>query len=85
MRVATAKVGTLQALLETERQSSTSDPTMERELVYLRHSHDRLRKVARVLGFNAAGLLRTHAQDDLILHTGFGRLCQAVSYRLGHV
>ena len=85
MRVATTEVCTLQALLEIERQSSTSDPTMERELVRLRHSHDRLRVVARDLGFDAAKLLRIHAQDDPILHTGFGRLCRAVSDCLGHV
>ena len=76
MRVAIVEVGTLQALLETKKQSSTIDPTMEKEVVHLRHSHDRLREVAKDLGFNVAGLLRTtHAQDDLILHTGFGRLC----------
>ena len=54
LRVATIEVRTLQALLETERQSSTSDPTMERELVHLWHSHDRLREVVRDLGFDAA-------------------------------
>ena len=85
LRVATAEVGTLQALLETERQSFTSDPTMEEELFYLRHSHDRLREVARDLSFNAARLLHIHAQDDPILHTGFGMLCQVVSDHLGHV
>ena len=61
LRVTTAEVGTLQALLETERQSSTSDPTMERELICLRNSHDRLKEVARDLGFDAIRLLRTHA------------------------
>ena len=35
LRVATAEVGILQALLETERQGSTSDSMMERELVRL--------------------------------------------------
>ena len=35
LKVATAKVGTLQALLETERQSFAPDPAMERELVRL--------------------------------------------------
>ena len=35
LRVATAEVGTLRALLETERQSSTFDSTMERGLVRL--------------------------------------------------
>ena len=85
MGVATAEVGTLQALLETERQGSTSDSIMERELVHLLHSHNRLREIARDLSFNAAELLRTHAHDDLILRTSFGRLCQAVFDRLGHV
>ena len=47
----------MQALLETERQSSTFDPRMERELVRLRHSHDQVREVARDLGFDVAGLL----------------------------
>ena len=75
----------MQALLETERQSSSSDPVMERELVRLCHSHDRLREIAKNLGFNAVGLLQTHAQDDPILHIGFGRLCQAMFDRLGHV
>ena len=75
LRVATAEVGTLQALLETERQGSNFDSTMERELVRLQHSHDRLREIARNLGFDAAGLLCTYAQDDSILHIGFGRLC----------
>ena len=58
---------------------------MERELNHLRHSHDILRGVAKDLGVDAAGLLRTHAHDDLILRTSFGRLCQAVSDHLGHV
>ena len=57
LRVTTAKVGTLQALLETERHGSTSDSMVERELVHLRHSHDRLQEVVRDLGFDAAGLL----------------------------
>nr|XP_023913041.1 guanine nucleotide exchange factor SPIKE 1-like [Quercus suber] len=61
LRVATIEVDTLQALLKTERQSFTFDPTMERVLVRLWHSHDRLREIARDLGFDAAGLLRTHA------------------------
>ena len=85
LRVATAKVGTLQALLETERHGSTSDSMVERELVRLRHSHDRLQEVARDLGFDAARLLCTHAHDDPNLRTSFGRLCQAVSNHLGHV
>ena len=40
------QVGTLQALLAAERQGSTFDSTMEKELVCLRHSHDRLREIA---------------------------------------
>ena len=58
---------------------------MKRESVYLRHSHDRLKEVAINLGFDAARLLHTHAQDDPILLTGFRRLCLVVSDRLGHV
>ena len=85
LKVATAEVGTLRALLETERQGFTSDSMMERELVCLQHSHDRFKEIAKDLSFNAAEILRTHAHDDLILRTGFGRLCQAVSDRLGHV
>ena len=85
LRVATAEVGTLQALLRTKRQRPTSDSMMERELVHLRHSHDRLRGVARDLGFDVVVLLRTHAYDDLILRIGFERLCQAVSDHSGHI
>ena len=58
---------------------------MDRELVHLRHSHDRLIGVARDLGFDAARLLRTYVHDDPILCTSFGRLCQAVSDNLDHV
>ena len=61
LRVAIAKVGTLQALLETKRQSSTFNPTIERKLVRLRISHAKLKEVARDLGFDVAELLRTHA------------------------
>ena len=85
MRVATTEVGTLQALLETKRQGSTFDSMMERELVCLQHLHDKLCKIAKDLCFNAVRLLRTHALDDPILRTGFGRLCEAVSDHLGHV
>lgn len=35
LRISTAEVGTLQALLDTKRQSSTLSPTLERELVQL--------------------------------------------------
>ena len=85
LRVTTAKVGTLRALLETKRICSISDSMMVRELVYLQHSHDRLKEIARDIGFDAAELLRTHAHDDLFLRTGFGRLCQVVSDRLGYI
>jgi len=54
-------------------------------LVRLRHSLNKLKRVAKDLGFDAAGLLRSHAHDDLILRTGFGILYQAISNRLGHV
>ena len=56
-----------------------------RESICLRHSYDRLREVAKDLGFDAARLLRTHAQDDPILHTSFERLSQAMPNRLGRV
>ena len=85
LRVATAEISTLQALLETERQGYTSDSMMEKELVHLRHSDDRLREITRDLGFDASELFSTHAHDDPILCTSFGRLCQAVSNRLGHI
>ena len=39
LRFATTKVGTLQALLDIERQGYTLGPSMERELVRLRHSY----------------------------------------------
>ena len=64
---------------------STSNSTMERDLVRLQHSHDKVREITRDLGFDAARLLRTNAQDDPILCTSFGRLCQVVSTCLGHV
>ena len=35
LRVATTEVGTLRALLETGRQGSTSNSTIEKELVHL--------------------------------------------------
>ena len=85
LRVATAKVGTLQALLDTDRESSTSSPTLERELVCLHHSYGKLQEVTRDLGFDATGLLRSHPLDDPILHIGFGMLCKAMSDHLGHV
>ena len=78
LRVATTEVGTLQALLEIERQGSSSVSMMEKELVRLRHSHGRLKETTRDLGFDADRLLCTYADDDLILYIGFGRLCQAV-------
>ena len=74
LRVATVKVVTLQALLGIERYRFTFSSTMKRELVRLRYSHDKLREIARDLGFDATGLLCTHAHDDPIFHTRFGRL-----------
>ena len=71
--------------METKRQGSTSDSMMERDLVHLRHSHDKLREIAKDLGFDSARLLHTHAQDDPILGTGFRRLCQVVFDRLCNV
>lgn len=82
LRVATIKASTLQALLETDRQSFTSNPTMERELIHLRHSHNRLREVARDLGFDVSGLLHTHARmtrsSSLVLG-GYVKPCPFVS------
>ena len=85
LRFATTKVGTLQALLDIERQGYTSGPSMERELVRLRHSYGRLREIARDLSFNAARLLRTHSLDDPIPLTGFGVLCKTMADPLGHI
>ena len=85
LRVATIEVGTLQALLDIERQGCTSSPSMERELVRLRHSHGRLREIVRDLGFNTIGLLRTYSSNDLILLIDFGRLYRAISNHLGRV
>ena len=56
LRVASVEVGTLQALLDTERKSSTLSSALERELVWLRHAYIRLSEVARDLGFDATGL-----------------------------
>ena len=58
---------------------------MERELVHLQHSYSRLNEIARDLGFDAVGLLRTHSSNDPILLTGFGVLFKAVLDHLGHV
>ena len=44
----------------TEKLGPTSDSMMEMELIHLRHSHDILRGVAKDLGVDATGLLRTH-------------------------
>ena len=85
MRVTAAEIHTLQVLLDTERQSCTSSPSLERELVRLRHSYSRLSEITRDLGFNATWLLCIHSSDDLILLTCLGVLCRAVSDRLGHV
>ena len=74
LRVGTVKVVTLWALLEFERYGFTSSSMMKRELVCLRYSHDKLREIARDLGFDATGLLCTHAHDGPIFHTRFGRL-----------
>ena len=79
------EISTLHVLLDRERQSYTSSPSLERELVCLRHLYSRLHKIARDLGFNATGLLCTHSSDDPILLIGFGVLCRAVSNRLDHV
>ena len=83
LRVATAKVGP--SLLDIERQSSTSSPTLERELVRFLYSYRRVREVARKMGIYATGLLRTHYSNDPILLTNFRMLYRAVLDCLGHV
>ena len=85
MKVAIAEVGTLQALLDTKRQDCTSSPSMERELVRLRHSYGQLREIERDLGFDAIRLLHTYSSNDSILLTGFRVLCKTVADRLGHI
>jgi len=85
LRVATTEVGTLQALLDIERQGYTSSPSIERELVRLQHSHGRLREIVKDLGFNAIGLLRTYSSDDPILLIAFGRLYRVISNHLGRI
>lgn len=85
MRVATTEISTLRVMLDIERQRCTSSPSLKRELVRLQHSYSRLSEIARDLGFDATGLLRTHTSDDLILLTDFGMLYRAVLDRLGHV
>ena len=85
LRVTTAKLGTLQVLLDTERQSYTSGPNLERELVQLRHAYTKLSEIAKDLNFDDVGLVHTHSSNDLILFTGFGRLCQVLLDHLGHV
>ena len=50
-------------------------------MVRLRYSHDRLKEVARDLGFDAVRLLHTHAQDDPIFPWVLGdcaRLCAII-------
>jgi len=84
-RVAIAEISTLQVPLDTERQSYTSSPIVERELVRLQHSYGQLREIARDLGIDATRLLRTHSSDDLILLTSIEVLCRVVLDRLGHV
>ena len=75
----------MQDLLDIERQGYTSSPSMERKLVCLRHAYGQLREIARDLGFDATGLLRTHSLDDPIIVTDFGRLYKAISDHLGHI
>ena len=85
LRAIIAEISTLQILLDTERQGYTSSPSLEKELVHLRHTYSRLSKIARDLGFDAAGLLHTYSSDDPILLIGFRVLRKAVSDLLGHV
>ena len=58
LSVASAEVGTLQALLDIVRKSSTLSSALERELVGLRHAYIRLSEVARDSGFDAIGVER---------------------------
>ena len=80
MRVATIEVGTLQSLLGIERQGPTFDFTIPSS-TFTRETQG----VTRDLGFDAVRLLHTHAYDDPILRTGFGRLCHVVFDFFGHV
>ena len=48
LRVATTKVGTLQALLNTERQGCTLSPSMEKDPVHIWHSYGRLKEIAKI-------------------------------------
>ena len=58
LSVASAEVGTLQALLDIVRKSSTLSFALERELVRLRPAYIRLSEVARDLGFDVIGVER---------------------------
>ena len=58
MSIASAEVGTLQALLDIVRKSSTLSFALERELVRLRPAYIRLSEVARDSGFDAIGVER---------------------------
>ena len=49
---------------------------MEKELVRLQHSYNKLREVAKDLSFNAVGLLHNHSSDDPILLASFEVLCR---------
>ena len=85
MRVATVEISILQVLLDTKRQSCTSNANLEKELVCLQHLYSNLSDIARDLGFDAAGLLRTQSSDDPIYITSFGVLCRVMSNCLSHV
>jgi len=63
--MSTTKVGVMQALLDTERQSSTSSPSMERELVCLRHSYSRLIELLKIWTLMLLFMVCLHA---FVLH-----------------
>ena len=55
MRVATVEISILQVLLDTERQSYTSNANLEKELVCLQHSYSKLSDIARDLALMLQG------------------------------
>ena len=75
MKVAIVEVGTLQALLETERRGSTFDSMMERELVRLRNSHLMLMTTQFF-----ALILRDYAKSCLIAWVMFDSLVFFFAY-----
>ena len=78
MRVATTEVGTLQALLGIERQGPTFDFMIERELVRLRHSHDKLKGLPETKALMQSGyfiLMLTMTQFSVLVLGDCARPC----------